>query len=80
MRLRDGTVVRTWKNPVGVEHIFLGDCNNKIIYGGFVGWIHSKDLQQALTHIIKRFYIREQLLVARGQKKLSRKTATEQTL
>ena len=25
MRLRDGTVVRTWKNPVGVDHVFLGD-------------------------------------------------------
>jgi hypothetical protein len=51
MRLRDGTVVKTWKNPVGVDHVFLGDHNDKIIYGGFVGWIHSEGLQRALTRI-----------------------------
>lgn len=55
MRLRDGTVVRTWKNPVGVDHVFLGDRNDRMIYGGFVGWIHSEGLQQALTRIRKDF-------------------------
>lgn len=55
MRLRDGTVVRTWKNPVGVDHVFLGDRNNRMIYGGFVGWIHSEGLQQALTRIRRDF-------------------------
>ncbi|MBD2168185.1 hypothetical protein H6G64_35880 [Calothrix sp. FACHB-156] len=55
MRLRDGTVVRTWKNPVGVDHVFLGDRNDRMIYGGFVGWIHSEGLQQALTRIKRDF-------------------------
>lgn len=55
MRLRDGTVVRTWKNPVGVDHVFLGDRNDRMIYGGFVGWIHSEGLQQALTRIRRDF-------------------------
>ncbi|BBD63552.1 serine/threonine kinase (plasmid) [Nostoc sp. HK-01] len=55
MKLRDGTVVRTWKNPVGVDHVFLGDRNDKMIYGGFVGWIHSEGLQQALTRIRRDF-------------------------
>ncbi|OUL36940.1 hypothetical protein BV372_04695 [Nostoc sp. T09] len=51
MKLRDGTVVRTWKNPVGVDHVFLGDVNDRMIYGGFVGWIHSEGLNQAVTRI-----------------------------
>ncbi|MBF2007115.1 MAG: hypothetical protein IGS49_17010 [Chlorogloeopsis fritschii C42_A2020_084] len=51
IRLRDGTVVKTWKNLVGVDHVFLGDRNDRMIYGGFVGWIHSEGLQQALTRI-----------------------------
>ena len=53
--LRDKTVVRTWKNPVGVDHIFLADRNGKIIYGGFVGWIHSDDLKQAINRIRENF-------------------------
>ncbi|HEY9666382.1 MAG TPA: hypothetical protein V6C91_06230, partial [Coleofasciculaceae cyanobacterium] len=28
IRLRDGTAVRTWKNPVGVDHVFLADSND----------------------------------------------------
>ncbi|MBD2665278.1 heat shock protein DnaJ domain protein [Richelia sinica FACHB-800] len=55
MTLRDRTVVRTWKNPAGVDHVFLGDCHDKMIYGGFVGWIHSKSLQQTLTRIKRDF-------------------------
>lgn len=54
--LNDGsTVVRTWKNPVGVDHIFLGTSDNKMVFGGFVGWIHSEDLKHALTEIRARF-------------------------
>ncbi|BAY79799.1 hypothetical protein NIES25_62870 (plasmid) [Nostoc linckia NIES-25] len=55
MKLRDGTVVRVWKNPVGVDHIFLGDGNGNMIYGGFVGWIHTESLNQALTLIRRDF-------------------------
>lgn len=53
--LRDKTVVRTWKNPLGVEHIFLADNNGKIIYGGFVGWIHSDGLKKAINKIRKNY-------------------------
>ncbi|MDZ8086015.1 MAG: hypothetical protein RMY16_10690 [Nostoc sp. DedQUE12b] len=55
IRLRDGTVVRTWKNPVGVDHVFLGDRSDKMIYGGFVGWIHSEGLNQAIVRIRRDF-------------------------
>ena len=55
MRLRDGTAVRTWKNPVGVDHVFLADRDEKMIYGGYVGWIHSEGLQEAIARIRRNF-------------------------
>lgn len=55
MRLRDGTAVRTWKNPVGVDHVFLGDRDDKMVYGGYVGWIHSEGLMSALERIRREF-------------------------
>ncbi len=51
MRLRDGTAVRAWKNPLGVDHIFLADPDGKMIYGGFVGWIHSEGLNQGMKQM-----------------------------
>lgn len=50
-RLRDGTTIRTWKNAVGVDHVFLADYNDRMIYGGFVGWVHAVGLDQATTQI-----------------------------
>jgi len=50
-RLRDGTVVNLWTNSVGVEHVFLADYNDQVIYGGFVGWIHTGGLQQTIAQI-----------------------------
>lgn len=51
VRLRDGVALRTWKNPVGVDHVFLADRDEKMIYGGYVGWIHSEGLERALARI-----------------------------
>ncbi len=51
MTLKDGAVVRTWKNLIGYDHVFLSDLEGNIIYGGFVGWIHCKDLQNAIAQI-----------------------------
>lgn len=51
IRLRDGSTVRTWKNPLGVDHVFIADRNENMIYGGFVGWIHSEGLNQAINRI-----------------------------
>lgn len=55
MRLRDGTAVRTWKNPLGVDHVFLADRDGNMIYGGYVGWIHSEGLYEAIEQIRKDF-------------------------
>jgi cbb3-type cytochrome oxidase subunit 3 len=54
-KLKDGTQVRTWKNPAGVDHIFLADNTGKMIYGGFVGWIHSAGLNQVISQIRRDF-------------------------
>ncbi len=55
MRLRDGTSVRSWKNSLGVDHVFLGDGDDRMIYGGFVGWIHSEGLELAIARIRREF-------------------------
>lgn len=54
-RLWDGTVLKTWKNMAGVDHVFLADRNDRMIYGGYVGWIHSAALQQAIERIRQKF-------------------------
>lgn len=51
IRLRDGSTVKTWKNPVGVDHVFIADRNDNMVYGGFVGWIHSEGLNSAINRI-----------------------------
>ena len=53
--LRDGTVVSRFVNPVGVHHVFLSSTTGKFIYGGFVGWIHTKGLKQKLDDIREKY-------------------------
>lgn len=51
MTLQDGAILRTWKNLVGFDHVFLSDSEGNVIYGGFVGWIHCEGLQNAIAKI-----------------------------
>jgi len=53
--LRDGTVVKTYTNLFGVDHIFLAHKDKIMIFGGFVGWIHSDGLNKAISRIRKEF-------------------------
>ncbi len=53
--LRDGCVLKTWKNSVGVEHIFIANGDGKMVFGGFVGWVHSENLRQAIAEIREEF-------------------------
>ncbi len=46
-----GLKLYLWKNPAQVDHVFLADQNNNCIYAGFVGWIHSQDLKNAINQI-----------------------------
>lgn len=49
--LKNGGTVRTWSNLMGVDHVFVADIEGRCLYAGFVGWLHSADLQQALAKI-----------------------------
>lgn len=53
--MRDGSVLKTWKNPAGVNHVFIADTNGNMVFGGFVGWIHSQGLLQTITEIRRTF-------------------------
>jgi hypothetical protein len=54
-KLKDGTVVKIYKNPVGVEHIFLANDTGEMVFGGFVGWIHTQWLKVAIQTIKREF-------------------------
>ncbi|MBD2094896.1 alpha/beta hydrolase [Trichocoleus sp. FACHB-591] len=51
----DGTTMRTWKNPFGVDHVFVASPRGQCLYGGFVGWLHADDLRQALEEIQREY-------------------------
>ena len=55
LRLDDGIEIRTWKNPLQVEHVFVADSDGQCLYAGFVGWIHAPNLQQTLVKIKQQF-------------------------
>lgn len=44
-----------WKNPLRVDHVFLGSHQGDCLYSGFVGWLHSTDLYHTL-HRLKQDY------------------------
>jgi hypothetical protein len=52
---KNGLTIHTWKNYAGVDHIFIADRAKKCIYGGYVGWMHSKDLRDTLRVIHDEF-------------------------
>ncbi|MGD2182884.1 alpha/beta fold hydrolase [Lusitaniella coriacea] len=47
--LNNGLTLRTWKNGMGIEHIFLANATGECLYSGFVGWSHSQSLAQTLA-------------------------------
>ncbi|CAN1209256.1 hypothetical protein TUMEXPCC7403_03470 [Tumidithrix helvetica PCC 7403] len=53
--LRDGSVLKMFKNPVGVNHVFIADTEGNMVFGGFVGWIHTDSLNQAIEKIRRDF-------------------------
>jgi hypothetical protein len=52
---QSGVSVRTWRNPVNVLHVFVADEFGDLIFGGFVGWIHTDGLLACLREIKRRF-------------------------
>jgi hypothetical protein len=54
-KLKDGTMIRTYKNPAGVDHIFLADRSGRMLFGGYVGWMHSENLEATIAEIKETF-------------------------
>jgi pimeloyl-ACP methyl ester carboxylesterase len=55
LKFKDGTAIRTWKNPLQVEHVFVADSEGQCLYAGFVGWLHAEDLRKTLEDIKKQY-------------------------
>lgn len=51
MTLKDGNTIRVWRNPLGVDHVFVSDPDGRCLYAGFVGWLHSEELKLTLHDI-----------------------------
>jgi hypothetical protein len=51
--LRDGTVLKIYKNPLNLDHIFVSDDKGKMIFCGFVYWGDSENLHQSIAKIKK---------------------------
>jgi pimeloyl-ACP methyl ester carboxylesterase len=50
-RFPEGICLHTWKNTLGVDHVFVADRDGKCLYAGYVGWLHSEQLRQALIEL-----------------------------
>lgn len=55
IHLYNGGTIRTWTNPVGIDHVFVACPEGKCLCAGFVGWFHAQDLQFALREIQKSY-------------------------
>lgn len=51
----DGTDLRAWRNLLGVKHVFIANAYGKCEYGGFVGWVHTGELNSAIDNAIALF-------------------------
>lgn len=44
----DGTSIRLWRSPLGVQHVFLASAQGDCLYSGYVGWLHLSDMWHSL--------------------------------
>ncbi|HBL61846.1 MAG TPA: lysophospholipase [Cyanobacteria bacterium UBA8803] len=56
----NGLTIRTWRNPLGVDHVFIADCDGQCLYSGFVGLIHVAALRKVLKEIQEEFQNRDE--------------------
>ncbi|MDX2239175.1 MAG: alpha/beta hydrolase [Leptolyngbyaceae cyanobacterium bins.302] len=45
----NGISIRTWKNLMGIDHVFVACAEGTCLYSGFVGWLHTEHLQHTLN-------------------------------
>ncbi|NEP02667.1 MAG: lysophospholipase [Symploca sp. SIO2E9] len=48
----NGVTLRTWKNFLQIEHVFVANSQQQCLYSGFVGWIHLRELHQILEELL----------------------------
>ncbi len=51
-----GISIKLWKNALNIIHVFVVNEQQECLYTGFVGWIHSEGLYQALEAIHQDYY------------------------
>ena len=51
--VKKGIVLRVWKNPVGVKHVFLENERGECAFSGYVGLIHRGGLDRAIESILR---------------------------
>ncbi|MCC0177961.1 alpha/beta hydrolase [Waterburya agarophytonicola K14] len=50
--LADGATIHTWKNYLGVNHVYVGKPQQQCIYAGYVGLIHAAGLEKAIATLV----------------------------
>lgn len=48
-----GISIRTWNNPLRINHVFVADGEEKCLYAGYVGLIHTSELRKAIQEICR---------------------------
>lgn len=51
--LKDGSTIMTWKNLLGIDHVYVISSKGRCLYAGFVGWMHHQKLENTLAQIQK---------------------------
>lgn len=44
----NGVTLRTWKNLMGIDHVFVANSQGECLYSGFVGWLHAEAFHHTL--------------------------------
>jgi pimeloyl-ACP methyl ester carboxylesterase len=55
LTFKNALTIRTWKNTLQVEHIFLANEQEQCLYAGFVGWLHNQELLSSLEKIQQQY-------------------------
>jgi pimeloyl-ACP methyl ester carboxylesterase len=53
LTFKDGITLRTWKNALQIQHVFVSGCQEDCLWSGFVGWLHDRALQEFLVTLQK---------------------------
>ncbi|QQE63501.1 hypothetical protein GFS31_01660 [Leptolyngbya sp. BL0902] len=51
LTLEDDSVIRVWRHPLGIDHVFVTTSSGACLYAGYVGWLHRTELWHTLTHL-----------------------------